>query len=95
MCVVAMSSKDFSDVDSRQFCMLGSMSVKTTRDIIGHMSVSVVMAVDIPLSSFSPAWGASPGTVSVPGSISKKDLIFDGSVFFAPLIGLCFCLYSM
>ena len=37
-----------------------------------NMWVSVVMAVDIPLSSFSPAWGASHGTVNFPGSISKK-----------------------
>ena len=37
MFVVAMSSKDFSDVDSRQFCMLGSMSVKTTGVIIGKI----------------------------------------------------------
>lgn len=53
-----------------------------------NMWVSVVMAVAISLSSFSPALGASHGTVNVPGSISKKYLIFDGSVFFALLISL-------
>lgn len=37
-----------------------------------NMWVSVVMAVAISLSSFSPALGASHGTVNVPGSISKK-----------------------
>lgn len=60
-----------------------------------NMWVSVVMAVDISLSSFSPALGASHGTVNVPGSISKKYLIFDGSVFFALLISLSLSLQHM
>ena len=37
MFVVAMSSKDFSDVDSRQLCMLGSMLVRTTGVVIGKI----------------------------------------------------------